>query len=215
MDAAHHGREVAHLARAVAGARPVGRAAVPRHADDADVDVGRVAEQRQAHEGRHIAEARHHRAGDRLRERRLGGVVHVVHFLSPRTERSRGSSGRGPHIGSHCGCKRAFLAVTNSSTAATKRSPSLSPIMMLSATKPRRAIQMPAAIMSKKNSSLASWLPAAMSAALRIGRVVAWAVIIEPMPENWKATFSRRQIAFRRWRIFSPRSFSALAAAGV
>src|SRR4029450_8492497 len=74
------------------------------------------------------------------------------------------------HIGIHFGCKRAFIAVTNSSTPATNRSPSASPIMMLSATKPRRAIQMPAAIMSKKNSSLASWLPEAMSAAVLIGR---------------------------------------------
>src|SRR4029450_5503767 len=95
------------------------------------------------------------------------------------------------HIGSHFVCKRAFLAVTNSSTAATNRSPSASPIMMLSATKPRRAIQMPAAIMSKKKSSLASWLPGAVWAAVLIGRDVACAVIIEPMPENWKATFSR------------------------
>ena len=72
VDAAHHGRQVAHLARAVAGARSVGRAAIPRHADHADLDVGRVAEQRQAHEGGDVAEARHHRAGDRLREALAG-----------------------------------------------------------------------------------------------------------------------------------------------
>ena len=56
------------LARAVAGARAVGRAAVPGDADHADLDVRGIAEQRQAHEGGDVAEARHHRAGDRLRE---------------------------------------------------------------------------------------------------------------------------------------------------
>src|SRR5439155_19146558 len=121
-------------------------------------DIRRVAEQRQAHEGGNVAKARHHRAGDRLRKGRLGGVRSVVHAA---------------YLGIHCVRKRAFRAVTNSSTAATNRSPSPSPIMMLSATKPRRAIQMPAAIMSKKNSSLASWLLLAISAAVLIGRPVA------------------------------------------
>ena len=79
MDAAHHGREIAHLARTVARARPVGRAAVPRHADHADLDVGRVAEHRQAHEGGDVAEARDHRAGDRLGE--VLGVGHTILIL--------------------------------------------------------------------------------------------------------------------------------------
>src|SRR5258708_38075614 len=134
------------------------------------------------------------RAGDRLGEGRLD----VVHFMSSLAKRSRGilpvaneisplrlaalgsgrDDGHGAHIGTHCGCKRAFRAVTNSSTAATKRSPSASPIMMFSATKPRRAIQMPASSMSKKNSSLASWLLAAVSAAGRLGRVAASAVLL-------------------------------------
>src|SRR5947207_2154903 len=99
-----------------------------------------------AHDGQRdqvvAAGRQRHRAGGGLGEAVGRRVVHAAYLVI------------------YCGRKRAWRAATNSSTAATKRSPSASPIMMFKATKPRRAIQMPAALMSRKNSSLASWLPA-------------------------------------------------------
>ncbi len=69
VDVAHQGGLVAHLARPVARAGPVGRAAVPGHADDADLDAGRRrlidADVRQPHEGGDARESRQHVAGDR------------------------------------------------------------------------------------------------------------------------------------------------------
>ncbi len=77
MNAADHDRQIAQLARAVAGARPVGRPPVPGHADDADIDLLRPlilqVEQRQAHEGGNACIAGQVEAGGRLEE--VGGVL--------------------------------------------------------------------------------------------------------------------------------------------
>src|SRR6185312_9873806 len=137
-----------------------------RHAHHADLDVARLAEQRQAHEGRDVAEARRHGAGDGLGEIR-GNVGHRTiltgarHFGGAIIFIGRGATPGGVNSATvvrspDYAFNNTLRADTNSSTAATKRSPSASPIMMLRATKPRRAIQIPAAVMSKKNSSLAS-----------------------------------------------------------
>jgi hypothetical protein len=58
MDRPHQARLVAHLARPVAGARPVGHPAVEGHADEADVDAGRVPGEGCPHEGGDFAIAR-------------------------------------------------------------------------------------------------------------------------------------------------------------
>jgi hypothetical protein len=58
MDRPHQARLVAHLARPMAGAGPVGDPAVEGHADEADVDAGRIAGEGRAHEGRDFAIAR-------------------------------------------------------------------------------------------------------------------------------------------------------------
>ena len=51
VDLADEARHVPHFARPVAGAGPVGGAAVPGHADEGDVELGRVGDMGQAHEG--------------------------------------------------------------------------------------------------------------------------------------------------------------------
>ena len=68
VDPPHEGGLIADLPRAVAGARPVGGAAVPGHADQADIDPGRIFAVRQAHEGRNPAVARHDKTAERLIE---------------------------------------------------------------------------------------------------------------------------------------------------
>ncbi len=60
---AQEARHVADFARPVTGAGAVRGAAVPGHADEGDVDLGRVGHVRQAHEG-----------GDRAEPRRDGGI---------------------------------------------------------------------------------------------------------------------------------------------
>src|SRR5438552_897137 len=55
------------LAGAVPRPGPVGRAAIPRDADNGDIELCRVALDRQPHEGRDLAETRHDEAGQRLR----------------------------------------------------------------------------------------------------------------------------------------------------
>ena len=77
MHLAHEARHVADLARPVARAGAVGGAAVPRHADQRDVEARRIGHVRQAHEGRDVAEARHDGAVNRLGEG-LGNVVHDI-----------------------------------------------------------------------------------------------------------------------------------------
>ena len=67
MHPPHQRRHVADFARAVARAGAVGGAAVPRHPDQRDVELCRIALDRQAHKRRHLAEARHVEAGKRLR----------------------------------------------------------------------------------------------------------------------------------------------------
>ncbi len=57
MHLAHQAGQVTHLARAMAGTGAVGGAAVPGHADQADLQRRRVGERRQAHEGRDTGEA--------------------------------------------------------------------------------------------------------------------------------------------------------------
>jgi hypothetical protein len=53
---------IADFARTVARARPVGDAAIERHADQRDVETAKVLDVRQPHEGRDAGEARpHHR----------------------------------------------------------------------------------------------------------------------------------------------------------
>ena len=58
MGRAHQRRKVAHRARTVAGADPVRRAAVERHAGDADVDAAEIEPVRRAQESGYLGEAR-------------------------------------------------------------------------------------------------------------------------------------------------------------
>src|SRR6185312_5928908 len=71
---------------AVPGARAEGGAAIPGHADESDVEPRRVALDRQAHEGRDLAKARHDHAGKRLW---ILGVWHdpYIGSLPPRAKR--------------------------------------------------------------------------------------------------------------------------------
>lgn len=95
MRTAHEARHVADLARPVAGAGAVGRAAIPRHADERYVELRGIADAGQAHERRDRAKARHERRIDRLRE--LGGCCHA---LAVRTV-VNDPGGRGHHPDSH------------------------------------------------------------------------------------------------------------------
>ena len=58
MRGAHQRGEVAHRARAVARADPIGGAAVEGHAGDTDVETGEVELMRRAQEGRDLGKAR-------------------------------------------------------------------------------------------------------------------------------------------------------------
>ncbi len=73
---AHQRRHAADLARTMPRPRPVGGAPVKRHADDRDVELFRVALDRQPHERRDLAEARHDHAGQRLGEFAGGFIGH-------------------------------------------------------------------------------------------------------------------------------------------
>jgi len=80
---AHHRRHVADLARTMARAGPVGGAAVPGHADQADLDLVELGDVGQAHEGRDAREAGHDVARDRLERARPIG-----HEVPPRSSRA-------------------------------------------------------------------------------------------------------------------------------
>jgi hypothetical protein len=70
MYAPHHRGLVAHLPRRMARARAIGGAAIPRNADEPNVDIFRLVQWHmgQPHEGGDSAKARHHKTGSRLIE---------------------------------------------------------------------------------------------------------------------------------------------------
>ncbi|MPL91092.1 hypothetical protein SDC9_37155 [bioreactor metagenome] len=75
MRAAHQARHVAHLARPVAGAGAVRRAAIPRNPDQRDIEPFGRGHGGQAHEGRKPGKARHFGGVD--------GLVELGHFQRP------------------------------------------------------------------------------------------------------------------------------------
>jgi hypothetical protein len=79
VDLADEARHVADLARPMARPGAVGGAAIPRHADQRDVELSEVGDVGQPHKGRNRAVARRHQRVDRLRVLRLAS-----HRLSPR-----------------------------------------------------------------------------------------------------------------------------------
>src|SRR6185369_12292543 len=99
VDVAHQRRLIAHLARTVTRARAVRGAAVPRHADDADLDLGRLrlvdADMREAHEGGDAGKARQHVAGNR-KEALLIGLVHERAMPDGSLLRSASGAIKGP-----------------------------------------------------------------------------------------------------------------------
>src|SRR4029453_18576632 len=87
---ADHRGDIAHLPRSMPWPWPVGGAAVPRNADEADLDVlGRFKRHmRQSHEGRNPAETRGNKPRDGLVE---PGLWPILHPVSPKRWRGSGA----------------------------------------------------------------------------------------------------------------------------
>jgi hypothetical protein len=66
VNLADEARHVAHFARAMAGTRPIGRAAVPGDADQGDIELRGIGNMGQTHEGGNRAKPGYQRCVDRL-----------------------------------------------------------------------------------------------------------------------------------------------------